>query len=219
MDFIARAGAVVDRAHRTAGVLLILVVVLTAVVITQWLKNAELNKQITMFATRMPVYVVPGSTRGIYSPTEDDLLIRAFVDQITQSFNTFTYENLSGQYNEMRSFFTPEMLTFSQTYFEKLIKDSQADRRSSLFIPDHQTLKVEKTMENGREIRNVTLRGSLQTILAGSVVESVPVETNLKLGKVVISKANPFGFLLASYQAKRINGAEQAQNSNPRGGF
>ncbi len=203
MNFVARAGAVVDRAHRVAGLLLVVVVVQSGMIITQWYTNSNLSTQLTRMAQQMPVYVIPGSTRGIYSPTEDDLLINAFVDQVTQNFNTFTYETLAKQYEEMKLFFTPQMLTFSQDYFAKLIRDSQADRRSQLFIPDHTSMKVERSMENGREVRNVTVRGSLQTILAGSVVESVPIEIMLKLEKVVISRTNPFGFQLGSYSAKR----------------
>lgn len=204
MDFVSRAGAVIDRAHRIAGILLVIVVVQMVIILTQWGTNAALSDNLARMSSRLPVYVVPSATRGIYSPTEDDLLINAFVDQVTQSFNTFTYETLKRQYEEMRGFFTPEMLTFSQTYFEKLIRDSSADRRSALFIPDRATTVVEKAVENGQDIRMVTVKGSLQTIIAGSVVESVPVEIALKLRKTIISKTNPFGFLLASYAARRI---------------
>jgi hypothetical protein len=208
-NFVARAGAVVDRAHRVAGLLLVVVVVQSGMLISQWYSNQNLSTQLTRMAQQMPVYVIPGSTRGIYSPTEDDLLINAFVDQVTQNFNTFTYETLAKQYEEMRVFFSPEMLTFSQDYFAKLIRDSQADRRSQLFIPDHTSMQVERGLENGQETRNVTVRGSLQTILAGSVVESVPVEIALKLQKVIISRTNPFGFQLGAYTARRVQVAPE----------
>lgn len=203
-DFVARAGTVIDRAHRMAGVLLVLVIIQSVMLVTMWTRNGDLSTTIERLATRLPVYVIPGSTRGIYSPTEDDLLIDAFVDTVTQSFNTFTYETVGRQYTEMRQFFTPEMLTFSQTYFEKLMRDSQVDRRSQLFIPDRRSMKVEKGMDNGVESRQVVINGSLQTILAGSVVESVPLEITLRLRKTIISKTNPFGFLLASYNVRRL---------------
>jgi len=203
-DFVARAGSVIDRAHRMAGVLLIIVIVQSVMLITMWARNGSLSATIDHLATRLPVYVIPGSTRGIYSPTEDDLLINAFADTVTQSFNTFTYETLSKQYEEMRQFFTPEMLTFSQSYFEKLMSDTKVDRRSQLFVPDRRSLVVQKGMDNGVEARSVSLRGSLQTIVAGSVVESVPLEINMRLRKVIISKTNPFGFLLAGYNVRRL---------------
>jgi hypothetical protein len=213
MDFVARAGAIIDRAHRVAGILLIVVIIETVIIFALVMGNGTLSKQIQSMVQRREVYVVPGSTRGIYSPTEDDILINAFVDTVTQSFNTFTYETLQKQYQEMTTFFSPEMLTFSQDYFTKLIRDSQADRRSQLFIPDHQSMKVERSSENGIDTRTVTLRGSLQTILAGSVVESVPIEISLKLQKVIISKTNPFGFQLAAYSAHKV-----AQQQTPATG-
>ena len=204
MDFVARAGSFIDRAHRIAGVLLLIVIVQSLIIINQYIRNGEMAEQLRYIAVRMPVYVVPGATRGIYSPTEDDLLIKAFVDQVTQSFKTFTYETLASQYEEMKQFFTPQMLVSADGYFSKNLRDSQADRRSSLFIPDHRSMKVEKGSENGMEMRLVTIKGSLQTVIAGSVVESLPIEISLKLYKSMISRANPFGFQLAEYRERAL---------------
>lgn len=221
MDFVARAGAFIDRAHRIAGVLLLILIVQSLVMVNMWISNRDMADQLRYIAVRMPVYVVPGATRGIYSPTEDDLLIKAFVDQVTQSFKTFTYETLAGQYEEMRQFFTPQMLIDAEAYFSKTLRDAQADRRSSLFIPDSRSMKVEKGSENGVETRTVTIRGSLQTIIAGSVVESLPIEITLKLQKSIISKANPFGFQLSFY-AERSLAANAAKpfipQQTPQGG-
>lgn len=215
MDFVARAGSFIDRAHRIAGVLLLIVILQSLIIINQYIRNGEMAEQLRYIAVRMPVYVVPGATRGIYSPTEDDLLIKAFVDQVTQSFKTFTYETLANQYEEMRQFFTPQMLVSAETYFSKALRDSQADRRSSLFIPDHQSMKVEKANEGGLETRIVTIKGSLQTIIAGSVVESLPIEIALKLQKSIISKGNPFGFQLAEYRERAL-AANSAQPFAPQ---
>lgn len=212
MDFVARAGAFIDRAHRVAGVLLLIVIIQSLIIINMWISNGQMADQLRYVAVRMPVYVVPGATRGIYSPTEDDLLIKAFVDQVTQSFKTFTYETLANQYQEMKQFFTPQMLVDADAYFTKQLRDAQADRRSSLFIPDQQSMRVEKATENGVEMRTVTIKGSLQTVIAGSVVESLPIEITLKLQKAVISKSNPFGFQLAFY-------AERSLAANPNRPF
>lgn len=204
MDFLARAGAVIDRAHRVAGLLLVIVIVQAIVIISMWGTNNALTQRIRLMSERLPVYAIPGATRGIYSPTEDDLLIQAFSDTVIQSFNTFTYETIARQYEEMKPFMTAEMLTFSADYFDKLVRDANVDRRSQLFVPDRSTLKVEKSEDNGTEIRKVTQRGTLQTIVAGSIVESVPVEMSLTLRKVIISKSNPFGFMLQSYSARKV---------------
>lgn len=215
MDFVARAGSFIDRAHRVAGILLLIVIVQSLIIINQYIRNGEMADQLRYISARMPVYVVPGATRGIYSPTEDDMLIQAFVDQVTQSFKTFTYETLAAQYQEMKQFFTPQMLVSAEGYFSKMLRDSQADRRSSLFIPDRQSTKVQKETENGLDIRYVTMRGSLQTIIAGSVVESLPLEITLKLQKSIISKANPFGFQLAEYRERAVAASDARPMGNP----
>ncbi len=203
MDFLARAGAVIDRAHRVAGILLVLVIVQAIIIISMWGTNNMLTSRIKTMTERLPVYAIPGATRGIYSPTEDDLLIQAFTDTVIQSFNTFTYETIGRQYEEMKPFMTAEMLTFSSDYFDKLVRDSAVDRRSQLLVPNRSTLRVEKLEDNGSEIRKVTQQGTLQTIVAGSIVESVPVELSLTLRKVIISKSNPFGFMLQAYGARK----------------
>lgn len=218
MDFVSRAGAFIDRAHRITGILLLIVILQSLIIINQWIRNGEMADQMRYLSVRMPVYVVPGATRGIYSPTEDDLLINAFVDQVSQSFKTFTYETLANQYQEMKQFFTPQMLVDADAYFTKTLRDAQTDRRSSLFIPDRQSLKIEKTKENGVEMRNITIRGSLQTVIAGSVVESLPIEIAMKLQKAIISKSNPFGFMLAYYTERALvdnNARNFVPNSTP----
>lgn len=205
MDFIARAGSLIDKSHRVAGFLLILLVVESVLLINSMNRNGQLVDRIYTMSERLPVYVVPGSQTGVYSPTQDDLLIGAFVDLITQSLNSYTYETVEEQYQEARSFFTSEMLAFSQDYFDRLIKNVGSDRRSSLFIPHRQSLKIEKGKENGIDIRQVKVRGSLQQILAGSVVETVPLEITLKLQKTTVSKTNPFGFMLSKYFTKQLD--------------
>lgn len=204
MDFVSRAGSFIDRAHRVSGVLLLIVIVQSLIIINMWNSNSNMAHQLRMMSDRLPVYVVPGATRGIYSPTEDDLLIKAFVDQVTQSFKTFTYETLAAQYQEMKQFFTPAMLADADAYFSKMLRDAQADRRSSLFIPDQQSMQVDKFTENGVDMRTVKIRGSQQTIIAGSVVESLPIEITLKLQKTIISKGNPFGFQLGLYNERAV---------------
>ena len=206
MDFVARAGTMLDRAHRLAGFLLILLMLETLVVVMTINRNAALTDQVRELSNLRPVYVVPGSQAGIYAPTQDDLLINAFVDHITQSLNSYTYENIDEQYVEVRNFFSPEMLALSGDAFEKQVKLVQTDRRSSLFISNRRTLEVEKKQENGLQVRMVTLRGTLQQILAGSTVETVPVMFTMKLIKESPSKTNPFGFKLAQYRMRELEG-------------
>lgn len=195
-----------DRAHRLVGFMLILVVVLFVLVLKSWMDISSLNRELVATRTRLPVYVVPGSQSGVYAPTQDELLVQAFVDLITQSFNTFTYITLPDQVDEVRKFFTPEMLTYSNDYFAQLIEAAKRDRRSSLFIPDRQSLTIENVTEGRQEFRDITINGTFQQILAGSVVEEVPLQISMRLRKVSVSRTNPFGFLVASYHTKQLGG-------------
>jgi len=204
MDFIARAGSMLNQAHRLAGFLLVLLVVAVLGLIMIVKENSALTQEIRRINSTLSVYVVPGSQTGVYSPTQDDLLIDAFVNLVTQSLNTYTYETLEDQYAEVKQFFSSEMLAFSKDYFEKLIRDVGQDRRSALFIPDQRSTKVERARQNGIDIRRVTLRGNLQQILAGSVVETVPLEIALVLRKTTVSKTNPFGFMLSTFKTKQL---------------
>ncbi|MBI1308524.1 MAG: hypothetical protein GC129_01520 [Proteobacteria bacterium] len=200
MDFVARAGAVIDRAHRIAGVLLICVIVLGLVTTCQLSRNASLNAQLMQRRMSLPVIVVPGAATGLYSPTEDDRLTMMFTSYITQSINSFTPETMAKQYSAIRSFFSPALLTDSVPYFERKIRDSTADRRSSLFVPDESSLQVKKYSENGVDIREVTIIGQLNTIIAGTVAENVPLQIAMKFEKTQVSPANPYGLKLSSYK-------------------
>lgn len=204
MDFIARAGSMLNQAHRLAGFLLVLLLAAIIALVVVVKNNTVLTGQMVAMRSTLPVYVVPGSQTGVYSPTQDDLLINAFVDLVTQSLNTFTYETLADQYAEARAFFSSEMLAFSKDYFEKLIRDANQDRRSALFIPDRRSFHVQRRMDNGIDMRLVTLRGNLQQILAGSVVETIPLEIQLVLRKTTVSKTNPFGFMLSKYVTRQL---------------
>lgn len=200
MDFVARAGAIIDRAHRIAGILLVCVVVLGLITMCQWSKNAQLNSQLLSARVRLPVIVVPGATSGLYSPTEDERLTMMFTSLITQSINSFTPETMAKQYANTKTFFDAALLTDSAPYFERKLRDSSADKRSSLFVPDDSSLQVKKYEENGVEKRDVSIIGTLHTIIAGTVAETVPLQVNLKLQKTLVSPANPYGLKLTGYR-------------------
>lgn len=207
MDFVARAGAIIDRAHRIAGILLICVVILGLLSMCEISKNATLNRQLMERRVSLPVIVVPGSTSGLYSPQEDDRLTQMFTDYITQSINTFTPNNMAHQYELARAYFDPILLTDSAAYFERKIRDATADKRSSMFIPDdptYRSLEVRKYEENGVQKRDVSFSGQLHTIIAGTVAETVPIQINLKMQKVLVSPNNPYGLLLTAYRETEL---------------
>lgn len=215
MDFVARAGAIVDRAHRVAGVLLICVVVLGVVAGCQWTKNAALNIALDEKRMRLPVIVVPGATTGLYSPTEDDRLTFMFTDLVTQLFNSFTSLTFARQYEEAKKYFDATLLVDSAPYFEKKVRDAQADRRASLFVPDRTSYQVRKYTKNGSEMRDVSMNGQINTIIGGVVAESVWVKLEMTLQKGTVSPANPYGLLLVSYHETPLVNHEEATKLAP----
>jgi hypothetical protein len=201
MDFVARAGAFIDRAHRVAGFLLICCVLLGVTSFCQWQQNVQLNRINATLTQRLPVIVVPGAVPGKYNPQEDGLLVNAFVDYITQSFNTFTPANVGAQLDSVSPFMGPDLLVDSRPAFERKVRDAEALKRASLFIPDRSTLQIKRYTKNSSELRDVTLQGELRNFAAGTLAEVIPVQMNLTLQKTVINPdVNRFGFMLMSYK-------------------
>ncbi len=205
MDFVARAGAVIDRAHRVAGVLLICVVVLALVAGCQLVENTKLQQQADAARIRYPVIVVPEATTGVYSPTEEDRLIELFTDYVTQSLLSYTPVNINLLYNNLRPYMGPALLTDSEPKFQRKIRDVTSDRRSSFFIPDRaRKLDVTKSNSNGMEMRNVVVYGQLNTFVGGTVAESIPVKISMTFQKVFASPANKYGFLVVAYSEEAL---------------
>jgi len=205
MDFVARAGAIVDRAHRIAGMLLICVVILGTFATCQFVQNRGLNAQLNERRRAYPVIVVPGATTGVYAPTEEDRLIYLFAEFVTQSINTYTPENVARLYANLRQFMGPALLTDSQPYFDKKMRDIGADRRSSFFVPDRsQPLKIVRRSVNSQEFRDITLYGEVKNIVGGTVAEGVPLEITMTFLKGFSSPANPYGFTLTNYHESSL---------------
>jgi hypothetical protein len=204
MDFIARAGAMLDKSHRIIGVLLVVVVLQFVAVFWLVSGNSQLSNHLTYMKDTMPVYVVPGSTAEIYRPETSETLVTAFVDFVTQSLYTYTYESYAGQYAEVKKFFTAEMLVFADDFFGRKIQNARQIQASELFIPNRQSMKIQKMVEDGQELKVATLRGSVQQIINGNVVQTRPVEFIVKLRKVLVTRANPFGFMVRSLLTREI---------------
>ncbi len=199
MDFIARAGSMLDKAHRLAGLLLIIIAVMGLVVLNQMGTINRLSARIDGLSSRLQVYVVPGAQAGVYSPTYREMLTENFAEHVIQSLNSYTYETLPSQYEEIKFFFAPKMLTFAEGYYERLIRNARVDQRSALFIPTNGSFTSEPA-ENAADRLVVTMHGTSQQIIAGSVVEVLPMKITLELQQVNVSRSNPFGYMLVSYK-------------------
>ena len=207
MDFIARAGSVVDKWQRIAGLLLVLLIITffwTYQVISE---NRSLNAQYERLRAQAQVYVVPGSVAGFYTPANSDVMLKELSYLIVNSLNNYTYQNLENQYREIQGFFNDDMLAVAQSHFKELISVAYQDERSAKFIPDQTAFRIEgDTGPSGRgKKQTVIIEGTRQYIMAGTVVEAEPIRFTMEFKQRFISKANPFGFELLSYDEKVLN--------------
>ena len=66
MDFIARAGSLIDRGHRIIGILLVIVVIQFLWVQSVREEKAVLQRQINIMNKTQSIYVVPNSQAAVY---------------------------------------------------------------------------------------------------------------------------------------------------------
>ena len=209
MDFVARASNVLERSQRLTGVLLIICVIEAIMLLFYFSGNKDLNMVYRQLREESKVYVVPGSTMGLYAPTRRDFLLKEFSGFVAQSFNTFTFDKLQAQYREAKKFFSPNMAAASEGYFGDLINKALQDQRSALFIPTQGAYRVtdEKT-QSGSTVRKVVMYGHVQYILRGRVLEQVPLRLEMKFSDASVTQTNAFGYVLESYKSRGLRGTE-----------
>lgn len=207
MDFVARAGYVLDRAHRLTGILLFVLLTLLVMLIYAWGVNAKLQGELRDATKNLSVYVVPGSEPGFFSPSKGEILMQTFADYAVQSLNTYTPASLPKQYSEMQRFFTPDMLIKADRYFSTLARDVSTDERSSLFVTDRTSLKTRRAEdgERGVEAFEVQINGERKDVVGGKVVASTPMRITLRLHAANVSESNPFGYVIANYKEEVID--------------
>lgn len=206
MDFIARSGSLINQSYRIAGFLFILVTIQAFIIVQLYNGNRDRDAEFERLRDELKVYVVPGSQAGIYGPSRNEMLMESFAAHVAQSLHTYTYNNWERQYQEVRNFFTPNFLTFSQKRFERLIRNARSEGRSALFVPDRSTMKsedVDVTM-GGVKQKRITMEGEQTIILGGQPVETERVKITMLLNQSYVSATNPFGFVLADYKAEVI---------------
>lgn len=207
MDFVARAGYVLDRAHRLTGILLFVLLLLVVLVIYAWGTNASLQGQLRDATKNLSVYVVPGSEPGFFSPSKGEILMQTFADYAAQSLNTYTPVSLPKQYAEMQRFFTASMLVVADRHFSTLMRDITTEERSSLFISDRTSLKIRRATDAGvADAFDVQISGERKDVIGGKVVASTPILITLRLHAANVSETNPFGYVIANYKEEVING-------------
>ena len=221
MDFVARAGSIVDRWQRVAGILLVICLVQAWIINSQMGTNAALQLEYQKIRDEAKVYVVPGSAAGFYTPPKPEFLLQEMSYLILHSLNTYTYANLEEQYKEIRRFFGESMLAQSEAHFSRLVNEAFDDERSALFIPitTSYSLEREETGVPGEEaLYVVKVEGTVRYIISDAVVEAVPIEFTMKFKRRHITPTNPFGFILVNYRQNELTGTDILRNRTARTG-
>ena len=201
MDFVARGASLIRYVHGLVFLALIVCGIQFFWIMSLQATNAELNAQIRRTVTNRDIYIVPGSSGGVYAPSKGSVLLEEFAKYVAQSLNTYTYESLANQYVEIKKFFTPNMLVSADAHYRKLISTASSDGRSSLFIPAVR-IPVRQFMNPKKRddvLYEAKVVGTVQYILGGSVVEAVPHKVVMTVRQKQITHENPFGFELVSY--------------------
>ena len=193
-----------DKSHRITGVLLVLVILQTLMVVYLVKHNAFMDKLLARAEQTYPIYVVPGALPDVYRPDTRSILATSFTDFLTQSLYTFTYESYPRQYEEVKRFFSPQFLRYADNNYQKRIAQARTLKASEVFVMDRQSLKAEEWREPDAKGLVVTVNGTIQRVVNGSLVEAAPVSMKIRLKSVLVSKANPFGFTVMSLNSNEI---------------
>lgn len=214
MDFIAKAGNKLQNINRVTGILLVFLLIQAFFTLSVMQENGRLKSEKLSLSRDQKIYVIPGSMAGVYSPRKMDVLLHAFADHVSQSLKTYTPSSFKPQYLEIRKFFTAKMLSDADTDFAALSNRVSQDSQSSLFIPQRNTLTVEKVPHPKRKdaflkgVYRVSLIGSNQYSLGGSVIEAAPNKVTMEVQEANISESNPFGYKVRSYSDRELTREE-----------
>lgn len=206
MDFIAKAGNLIDRGHRVIGILLVVIVVQFFWMQSLRDEKAVLQETINIQNRTQSIYVVPNSQADIYKPASGELLLTTFVDFISQSLLTYTPSNLESQYNSVSKFMSPALLEISRNVYAAEIRKSKRERISSMFVADRTSTELsefrelsDKTSKYGKKTYEVVLKGRRHFIIGGVVAETKDLEIKIYLKEEIASEKNPFGFQITKF--------------------
>lgn len=209
MDFIAKAGSLIDRGHRVIGILLVVIVV--QLLWAQSLREEKrvLQETINIQNRTQSIYVVPNSQAAVYKPASGELLLTTFVDYVSQSLLTYTPANLELQYSSVSKFMSPKLLAISRNIYANEIRKSKRERISSLFVADRTSTELDqftettdKSSQYNKKTYEVVLKGRRHFIVGGVVTEQKDLEIVINLTEQLVSEDNPFGYQITKFSIK-----------------
>lgn len=227
MDFIARAGAIVDRGHRVIGLLLVVAVLQLYWIFSIYEEKASLQNTIDIQNANQSVYVVPNSQAGIYKPAEGQLLLSTFVDYITQNLMTYTPANMERQYKSIRGFFDNKIRVIADKAFKIEKHKSRVEEISSIYIVNTTSTNLDAVRQftkddNGKKIYldevkhvgttkygnktyEVTLSGVRSFVVAGRTLSSKPVQHIINVQETRATEKNPFGYVVTLIKEVKVD--------------
>lgn len=209
MDFIARAGSLIDRGHRIIGILLVIVCLQLYWIFTIYQQKSFLQERILVQNNTQSIYVVPNSQSGLYAPAEGRLLLSTFVDYITQNYMTYTPANMEVQYESIRGFLSDIVRKHADEEFVIEKHKAKVEEISSIFIVD----KASEQLSNYKEIKDkrtrfgkktyeIELKGTRSFVVAGRVLSSTYITYIINVQETAATEKNPFGFVVTKFLKK-----------------
>lgn len=207
MDFIARAGSVVDKGHRVIGLLIVVIVLEFFWILMINSEKGFLQERINIQNNTQSIYVVPNSQAGIYRPAEGHLLLTTFVDYISQNLMTYTPVTMEKQYKDIRDFLSPNVKAEADASFKREFHKSKIEEISSIFVADRTSTQLrdfkelrEKRTIYGKKTYEISLKGIRSFVVAGRVLSSKPVKFVIQLQETNVTEENPFGFIVTNFK-------------------
>lgn len=206
MDFIARAGSLVDRGHRVVGILLVVIIMQFMWIQSERKEKAYLQATVHKQNASQSIYVVPNSQANVYKPADSKLLLSTFVDYITQSVLTYTPASYGKQYASIRPFLSSRLLEIADDYYYTEIEKAKNESLSSLFVADRSSIElsefkeVKKRTRTGAKSYSIKVKGVRHYVVGGVVIETKPQDLILYLQETTASKTNPFGFIVTKWK-------------------
>lgn len=197
-NFIAKAD------YKVLPVFLLVLAVFQGLFITYYhFANEHVLSDYEVLQNYSQLYVAPGAKPGFYDPSKPEVLLKSQAKYVLTMMNSYTPPTYLDQYKAIRTFFSPVLQIKMDGYYTRKVREVIEDEQSTKLVLDDSSYKaVQSSNENA--VYNVEVEGSMQYIMAGKIVQAIPLRFKLKFNRSYINKSNPYGFLMIDYKVKQL---------------
>lgn len=176
--------------------------------------NAKLQLEIEDYNLRQQVFVLPNSQTETYKPARKQTMLVSFVENIANSFLTYSPKTVKKQFEEIDRYMSSSMLArFNHFFYKEVSRFSNYN--SSIFQLDKTMTEVieqeaRTDRKTGVELKNyiVTVKGKRRFIIGRNSGRALTKEKydsiRFSIQEVPVSKANPYGFVLTKFDLTKI---------------